>query len=68
MAIKVIIRKNEQEVEYRPPMTVKKVFKQLDLLPEAYLVIRNGELIVEQDILRDGETVKLVPVVSGGSA
>lgn len=68
MAIKVIIRKKEQEVEYRPPMTVKKVFKQLNLLPEAYLVIRNGELIVEQDILRDGETVKLVPVVSGGSA
>jgi sulfur carrier protein ThiS len=28
---------------------------------------RNGELIVEDEILKDGEVVKLIAVISGGS-
>ena len=67
MTIKIIIRKKEIELEYSNYFTVNKALKQLELLPEAYLVVRDGELLVEKDLLNDGDTIKLVPVVSGGS-
>ena len=68
MSVKFILRKKEFELEFHETLTVKKALKELDLLPEAYLVVRSGELIVEQEYLKDGDEIKLVPVVSGGSA
>jgi sulfur carrier protein len=67
MSIKFTLRKQEFEMAYTDDLTVKKALKSLNLLPEAYLVVRNGELVVEQALLRDGDDIKLVPVISGGS-
>jgi len=66
MAIKVILRNKEIFIEETKDMTVRKVLKKLDLLPETYLCVRNGELVTEQEVLRDGDVVRLVPVISGG--
>ena len=66
MSVRVIIRKQEQIIENTANLTVKKVFKRLDLLPETYLVVRDGDLITENDILKDGDVIQLVPVISGG--
>ncbi|MAT41965.1 MAG: hypothetical protein CL609_06460 [Anaerolineaceae bacterium] len=67
MSVIFVLRKKEYEMEFYDTLTVKKALKELDLLPESYLVVRNGELIVEQEYLKDGDVIKLVPVVSGGS-
>ncbi len=67
MKVKFILRKKEFEVELKDNITVGKAIKKLELLPEGYLAVRNGELLVEQDILRDNDLIKLVPVVSGGN-
>lgn len=66
MAIKFIIRKKEILIEDTVDLTVKKALYRLELLPEEYLVVRNGELLTEHELLRDGDICKLVPVVSGG--
>ncbi|HSM26235.1 MAG TPA: MoaD/ThiS family protein [Anaerolineaceae bacterium] len=66
MAIKVILRNKEIIIEETKDLTVRKVFKKLDLLPETYLCVRNGELITEQELLKDGDIIRLVPVISGG--
>lgn len=64
MPVTLILRKKEYTVE--GTITVKDALKQLGLSPESHLVLRDGELLNENDVLRNGETVKLVAVISGG--
>ena len=66
MTVKVILRNKEIFIEETKDLTVSKILKKLDLLPETYLCVRNGELITERELIRDGETIRLVPVISGG--
>jgi sulfur carrier protein len=49
-------------------MTVHHALEKIGVLPESVLATRDGELITEDEILRDGDVVKLVAVISGGSA
>ncbi len=66
MAIKLILRKKETELEEKA-IQVKHALQRLELSPEAYLLVRDGELLNENDVLRDGDVVKIVPVISGGT-
>jgi sulfur carrier protein ThiS len=65
MAIKLILRKKEYELDGKT-IKVKQALQQLELSPEAYLLVRSGELLNENDVLRDGDVVKIVSVISGG--
>jgi sulfur carrier protein ThiS len=65
MAIKVTLRKTEYILEKE--MTLKQMYKELNLLPESYLAIKNGELILEGELLKDNDEIKLVAVISGGA-
>jgi len=38
----------------------------VEILPETVLATRDGELILDDEILQDGEEVRLVAVISGG--
>lgn len=65
MAIKIIIRKKEYTFE--KSLSVKQALTQLNLPSESYLAMRSKELITEDTILKDGDVVELVAVISGGS-
>ncbi|MBU2610609.1 MAG: MoaD/ThiS family protein [Chloroflexi bacterium] len=62
--VKIILR--NQEYEVRPGMTLLSALQKIGILPEVVLATRQGELIEEDEILREGETIKLVAVISGG--
>jgi len=64
MTAKLILRKREYQV--RHGMTIRSALKKLEIPPESVLPTRNGELINEEDILEDGDVIKLVAVISGG--
>ena len=64
MTVKLVLRGKEYEV--KPGMTLLDSLKKAGILPEGVIAVRNGEMIVEDEILKDGETVKLVAVISGG--
>ncbi len=64
MAIKITLR--SQEYDLPPNQTVRQAVESLGLQPEAYIAVRQGELITEDEVLHDGDIVKLVAVVSGG--
>jgi sulfur carrier protein ThiS len=66
MAIKLVLRKKEFLLEAKS-IQVKQALKQLNLSPEAYLLVRDGDLLNENDWLSDGDEIKVVPVISGGS-
>jgi sulfur carrier protein ThiS len=62
--VKIILR--NQEYEVRPGMTLLAALDKIKVLPEAVLATRGGELIEEDEILKDEETIKLITVISGG--
>lgn len=66
MTIKLTLRKQVFQLEGKS-IQVKQVFEQLKLSPEAHLFVRNGELLNENDYLKDGDEVKIVAVISGGA-
>jgi len=62
--VRVIYRDKEWEV--RAGMTVRDIILKLGLDPEAVLAVRDGQLINEATLTKDGDTIKLVAVISGG--
>ncbi len=62
--VKLILRDKEYEV--KPGMTLLSALEHIDVLPESVIATRDGEMILEDEILGDGQVVKLVAVISGG--
>ncbi len=48
-------------------MAARDAILKVGLNPESELVVRNGQLVTDDTILRDEDEVKLVAVVSGGT-
>lgn len=61
------IKYRKQEWELAGEYTVRQAIKKVGLNPESVLAVRDGEIIVESTPLRDGDEVRLVAVISGGS-
>ena len=64
MTVKLILR--SKEIEVKPGMTLLDSLKKAAILPEGVIAIRAGEMILEDEILKDGDVVRLVSVISGG--
>ena len=47
-------------------MTLLSALKKSEIVPESVIATRDGEMILEDEILKDGEVIKLVAVISGG--
>lgn len=47
-------------------ISIRRLFKMLNLLLEEYIVIVNGRIVTEDYIVKDGDEIVLYPVVSGG--
>jgi sulfur carrier protein len=63
--VKLILRNKEYEV--KPGMTLLSALQKIDIVPESVIATRDGEMILEDEILRDGDVIKLIAVISGGS-
>ena len=64
--MQITLRLRDQEFILEERMPLKKAFKQLNLSPESHLALRHGELMQEDEILKDGDDVTIIPVISGG--
>ncbi len=65
MTVKLILRDKEYEV--RPGMTLLDALKKNNIVPESVIATRAGELITDDEVLRSGDVVKLIAVISGGN-
>ena len=64
MAVKLVLRDKEYEV--KPGMTLRASLRKINVLSESVLATRAGEMITDDEILKDGEVIKLIAVISGG--
>ncbi|HMB23482.1 MAG: MoaD/ThiS family protein [Chloroflexota bacterium] len=63
--VKLILR--EKEYEVKPGMTLLSALQKINVIPESVIATCNGEMILDDEILKDGDVVKLIAVISGGS-
>lgn len=66
MTMKIQLSQPERHIEMKGPKRVKDLLRDLNLLSEAYLVIRGDELVTEDETLQDADVVEVRPVISGG--
>lgn len=63
----VTIKLREKEFQVPPGSDMRHTLKKLGIMPESVLITRDGQLITDDEIIRDGDIIKLVSVISGGS-
>jgi sulfur carrier protein len=56
----------DKTYDTKPNITARDAIKKIGLDPESVLVVVNGKLVTDDVVLREGDEVKLVAVVSGG--
>jgi sulfur carrier protein len=64
--MRVILRNPRREVEVRGGRRVREVLRELGIVPEAVLVIREDTLLTLDETVREEDTIELRPVMSGG--
>jgi sulfur carrier protein len=65
--MKVKLRNPDREVEVSGPRTVAALLAELNIVPEAVLVIREATLLTRDESLTESDEVEVRPVLSGGS-
>ena len=66
--MEVKLRNPDRSVDVSGPRTVEALLRDLDIVPESVLVIRDAVLLTRDEMLQDGDIVEVRPVVSGGAA
>jgi sulfur carrier protein len=65
--MRVVLRNPRRELDVAAPRNVEQLLRNLDVVPESVLVIRNDTLVTRDERLADGDVVEIRPVVSGGA-
>jgi sulfur carrier protein len=65
--MKVIIRRPRREVQMPGSRRVRDLLQELQINPETVLVVRGQDLLTPDEVVKDEETVEVVPAISGGS-
>jgi sulfur carrier protein len=64
----VILRNPRRELEIAAPANVGQLLRELEILQESVLVIRNDTLATHDERLHDSDIIEIRPVLSGGCA
>ena len=65
--MKVKLRNPDRVVDVSGPRTVAALLSELDIVPEAVLVIRDATLLTRDEALEDADELEVRPVLSGGA-
>jgi len=64
--MKVKLRNPDRVVEVTGPKNVRSLLTELDIVPEAVLVIRDSTLLTRDEALTESDELEVRPVLSGG--
>jgi sulfur carrier protein len=66
--VKVKLRNPDRVVDVEGATTVAALLEELDIVPEAVLVIRDATLLTRDEAVGPHDELEVRPVLSGGSA
>ncbi len=64
--MKVYVERSDESIELSFEGTAKELMDELDVNPEAVLIVRNGDVVTEDAELSDDDEVEFRSIVSGG--
>lgn len=62
----IIIERTKETIEKEFSGSGEELLKELNILVEDVLIIKNGSLVTEDEALDNSDTIKLLSVISGG--
>ncbi len=64
--MKIFIERTQKNIEQLFTGVATELLKKLGLTAEEVLIVRNGTLVTEDELLTNDDTIRLLSVVSGG--
>jgi sulfur carrier protein len=66
--VRVVLRNPKRELDVPAPGNVGHLLRDLEIVPESVIVIRNDTLATNDERLDEDDIVEIRPVTSGGAA
>jgi sulfur carrier protein ThiS len=68
ICMQIYFEKNNkiENVKINKPMMLKEVLKSFDVVNESVILVRNGDICLEDSAVEDSDKIKVLSVVSGG--
>ena len=66
MTFKLTIKDNVEERELNGELTIKELLDDLDLSSETIVSKKNGEIVIEESTIEDGDEIEFIQIIYGG--
>ncbi|MDP9333412.1 MAG: MoaD/ThiS family protein [Actinomycetota bacterium] len=66
--MRVVLRNPKRELDVPAPRNVGRLLRDLEIVAESVIVIRNDTLATNDERLSEGDVVEIRPVTSGGAS
>ena len=66
MTFKLTIKDNVEERELNGDLTIKELLDDLDLSSETIVTKKNGEIVIEEASIEDGDEIEFIQIIYGG--
>jgi sulfur carrier protein len=66
MRIKLVIGDKEESLEITDNKTVKDLLNSVDIASETVVVKKNDSIVIDEEILEDGDLIEVIQVIYGG--
>ena len=66
MTFKLTIKDKVEEKELNGELTIKELLDDLDLSSETIVTKKNGEIVIEEASIEDGDEIEFIQIIYGG--
>ncbi|WP_297980267.1 MoaD/ThiS family protein [uncultured Methanobrevibacter sp.] len=66
MSFTLIIKDKTEEKELKGELTIKELLDELELSSETIVSKKNGEIVIEDAVIEEGDKIELVQIIYGG--
>lgn len=62
----VYIEKDDKQLVFKGNKNVKELLNRLKINPSTVIIVKNNEVVLEDELLSDSDEIKILSVISGG--
>lgn len=66
MKFTLVIGDESQSRKFSEEQTIKNVLEEMDFPLETVVVKKNGQIVIEEEKIDDGDTIEVIKVIYGG--
>lgn len=66
MSFTLKIKDKVEERDIDGELTIKKLMDDLELSSETMVTKKNGEIVIEEEIIEDGDEIEFIQIIYGG--